>query len=205
MHIEKLNENKIRIFLNTDDLKAQNIDVHTLMSNSIESQDLFIDMLSIAEAQVGFKTNNYKLVIEALASSEGNFIFTITRVKPDESNGVKFKVKRQSVLPNKLLSIYKFNTFDNFCEFCNFINASTLNKLIKKLNNSTLILYKNQYYLILHNLKLSVADLKSFTYMISEFALCIKDESLQERKIQEYGKVIIQKNAINTCLKYFKE
>ena len=41
--------------------------------------------------------------------------------------------------------------------------------------------------------------------MISEFALCIKDESLQERKIQEYGKVIIQKNAINTCLKYFKE
>lgn len=203
MHIEKLNENKIRIFLNTDDLKAKNIDVHTLMSNSIESQDLFIDMLNLAEAQVGFKTNNYKLVIEALASSEGNFIFTITRIKPDASSGIKPKVKRQSVTPNKLLSIYKFSSFDNFCEFCKFINTSTLNKLINKLNNSKLISFNGQYYLILRNLKLGITDLKSFTYMISEFALCIKDEELQERKIQEYGKVIIPKNAINTCLKYF--
>ena len=40
------------------------------MSNSIESQDLFHDVLKLAEKEVGFKTNDYKLLIEALAVPE---------------------------------------------------------------------------------------------------------------------------------------
>ena len=64
MRIEKLNENKIRIFLGIEDLREKNIDLHDFMSNSFESQDLFLDLLTKAEAEVGFKTNNYKLLIE---------------------------------------------------------------------------------------------------------------------------------------------
>ena len=67
MQIEKLNENKIRITLNLDDLKENNIDLHSFMSNSIESQDLFYTMLDKAEKEVGFETKDYKLMIEALA------------------------------------------------------------------------------------------------------------------------------------------
>lgn len=67
MQIEKLNENKIRITLNLDDLKENNIDLHSFMSNSIESQDLFYNMLDKAEKEVGFETKDYKLMIEALA------------------------------------------------------------------------------------------------------------------------------------------
>ena len=208
MRIEKLNDNKIRIFLNLDDLKEKNIDLHTFMSNSIETQDLFLDMLSMAESEVGFKTHNYKLIIEALASSDGNFILTITRIKPEtqlssNANIIKPKVKRQSITPNKVVSIYKFNTFDEFCEFCNFINTGSLSKCIVKFKASSLVLYKNNYYLILNNLKLSVTDLKSFTYLLSEFATRITNEELFERKIKEHGKIIIGKNAILTCLKYF--
>ncbi len=45
MRIEKLNDNKITIFLNLDDLREKNINPHDFMSNSLESQDLFLDML----------------------------------------------------------------------------------------------------------------------------------------------------------------
>lgn len=208
MRIEKLNENKIRIFLNLQDLKEKNIDLHTFMSNSLESQDLFLDMLNIAETEVGFKTHNYKLIIEALASSDGNFILTITRIKPDAVSQIPSvlknpKAKRKSITPNKLLSIYVFNNFDEFCEFCNYINTSCLNKYINKLKNSSLILFKNKYYLVLNNLKLNVTDLKNFFYTISEFASRVRDEELLEKKLKEYGKLIIAKNAISTCLKYF--
>jgi len=206
MRIEKLNENKIRIFLNLEDLKEKNIDLHTFMSNSLESQDLFLDMLNMAENEIGFKTHNYKLAIEALASADGNFILTITRIKPEISlpiNNKKLKFKRQSITPNKLLSIYKFRNFEEFCEFCNYINTGTLNKYINKLKSSSLIYYKNDYYLILNNLKLSVPDLKCFSYVVSEFASRIKNEELLERKLKEHGKIIIHKNAITTCLKYF--
>lgn len=204
MRIEKLDENKIRVFLNLEDLKAKNIDLHTFMSNSIESQDLFLEMLNIAENEVGFSTNNYKLMIEAVASSDGNFIFTITRSKP-EITGKKFKVKRQSIVANKTPSIYCFNSFDEFCEFCSFINTGTLNKYIFKLKASSLILFNKKYYLVLDNFNLSVPDLKHFTYSISEFASRVKNEELLERKLKEHGKIIIARNAISVCLKYFSD
>lgn len=70
MQIEKLTENKIRITLNLDDLKEQNIDLHTFMSSSLESQDLFYNMLDKAEKEIGFKTKDYKLMIEAIAVPE---------------------------------------------------------------------------------------------------------------------------------------
>lgn len=205
MRIEKLNENKIRIFLSLEDLKEKNIDLHTFMSNSLETQDLFLDMLTKAETEVGFKTHNYKLAIEALASSDGNFIFTITRLKPESNLSVKnkkIKVKRLSVTPNKALSIYEFHKFDEFCEFCEFMSSGILNKYIPKIKSS-LILYNHKYYLILTNLKLSVPDLKVFANSISEFAIRQKNEDLFDRKLKEYGKIIISKNAISTCLKYF--
>ena len=63
MQIEKLNENKIRIILNLDDLKENNIDLHSFMASSIETQDLFYDMLDKAEKEVGFDTKDYKLMI----------------------------------------------------------------------------------------------------------------------------------------------
>ena len=73
MQIEKITENKIRITLNIQDLQEKNIDLHTFMSNSIESQDLFYDMLDKAEKEVGFETKNYKLMIEALAVPNRKF------------------------------------------------------------------------------------------------------------------------------------
>ncbi len=75
MQIEKITENKIRIILNMQDLQEKNIDLHSFMSNSIESQDLFYDMLDRAEKEVGFKTKDYKLIIEALAVPERKFYF----------------------------------------------------------------------------------------------------------------------------------
>ena len=75
LQIEKLNENKIRITLNLEDLKENNIDLHSFMASSIESQDLFYSMLDKAEKEVGFETKDYKLMIEALAIPNRKFCF----------------------------------------------------------------------------------------------------------------------------------
>ena len=70
MKFEKLTENKIRITLNIEDLEEKNIDFHSFMSSSLESQDLFLDMLEKAEKEIGFITKDYKLIIEAIATSD---------------------------------------------------------------------------------------------------------------------------------------
>ena len=61
MKFEKLSENKLRITLNIRDLADKDIDYHSFMSNSVDTQKLFLDMLEKAEEEVGFKTKNYNI------------------------------------------------------------------------------------------------------------------------------------------------
>ena len=100
MKIEKLTENKIRITLNIEDLAEKNIDFHEFMSNPIDSQALFLDMLEQAEKEVGFVTRDCKIMLEALVTSTGTFILTVTRVSPELSPSSsipkrKLKVKKK--------------------------------------------------------------------------------------------------------------
>lgn len=49
MKFEKLSENKIRITLTVNDLKEKDINFHDFMSNPLESQDIFLDILKEAK------------------------------------------------------------------------------------------------------------------------------------------------------------
>lgn len=205
MRIEKLTENKIRFILNMDDLKAKNIDFHSFMSNSIESQDLFLDMLEQAEEEIGFKTDNYKLIIEAVATSDGNFILTVTRIAEDiPDKGKIINQKANNTLPSKALSIYSFKSFDDFSKFCTYISTILSPTVNSRLKNSSLYLLDSTYYFILKNIRMNIKDYNCFCSAIAEFATHIKNADLIERKIKEYGKLIIENSAVSTSLKYFK-
>jgi len=201
LQIEKLNENKIRITLNLEDLKEKNIDLHSFMSSSIESQNLFYDMLDKAEREIGFKTKDYKLMIEALAIPEGNFILTVTRFLPDNEEKKKLKDKRKNICPEDSLSIYMFNTFDDYLEFCNYIQKYLNSNTYTQLEKTSLYQYNSKYYLCITNINLD--NFKTIHCSIIEFATYITNSSLFERKLIEYGKVIFKTNAINECIKVF--
>lgn len=201
MQIEKLTENKIRITLNLEDLKEKNIDLHSFMSSSIESQDLFYDMLDKAEKEIGFKTKDYKLMIEVLAIPEGNFVLTVTRFSSEKVENKKLKVKRKNICLEDNLSIYMFNKIDDYLEFCNYIQKHLNSTTYTHLEQTSLYKYNSKYYLCINNICLG--NFKSIHYSIIEFAAYITNSSLFERKLIEYGKVIFKTNAINKCIKAF--
>jgi len=201
LQIEKLNENKIKITLNSQDLKEKNISIHSFMSSSIESQDLFYDVLAEAEKKFGFKTEDYKLMIESLAFPEGNFILTITRFLPKTENTKKMKVKRKNVNFKNNLSIYSFNTFEDYIEFCNYIKIYLNNNTYSEFKNSSLYKYKSKYYLLTNLLNLDT--FKSIHCSIIEFATYITNSDLFKRKLIEYGKIIFRTDAVNECIKAF--
>ena len=58
MKFEKLSENKIRITLTPGDFEEKHIDFQDFMSNPLESQDLFLDILEEAKSQIGFNTSD---------------------------------------------------------------------------------------------------------------------------------------------------
>lgn len=203
MKIEKLTENKIKITLNIDDLDENNINLHSFMANSFETQDLFYTILDKAEKEVGFITDNYKLMIEALSSSDGNFILTITRLKQENTlPKKKVNAKRKELKIKDDVFIYKFTTFDDFSEFSKFLKLEAP-AILKKLKKSELFLYNSNYYFIIKNLNLHIDELKIMHYMFLEFSEYITNTKLFESKLNEYGKLIISENAMILANKYF--
>ena len=213
MKIEKLNEDKIRIILNTDDLKEKKIDLHTFLSNSVESQAIFLDMLDTAEKEIGFITDNYKIMIEALAISEGGFVLTITRISPDTEKFRPYAHKRKLRIKRKMPSldfknlIYAFPSFDVFCDFCKSLYKSNPNSVLYIENFSkqiSLYRYNDEYFLVLSDVS-NIPEIqlsKKFCSSIVEFGNFVSSSQVFENKIKEYGKNIISHNAISTCLRY---
>ena len=187
MKIEKINENKIRITFNNSYLQEKNIDIHSFMAKSIESQSLFLNLLDEAEREIGFITDNYKLSIEALALINGNFIITVTRIEKENLKSTRVTVRRKSVQNTKKL-IYKFSNFDDFCNFQNFLSISMPNVLDELSTAGTLYKYDDYFFFVLQNL-----DAKrslSISSAISEFATAVSNSDLILNKIREYGTLL---------------
>lgn len=207
MKIEKLNDDKIRITLNMEDLKEQDIDFHSFMSNPIESQDLFMDMLEKAEKEVGFVTEDYRVMIEALATSSGNFVLTVTRINPEKQKSTykakKINIKRKISTISDEKAIYCFDSFDEFLEYCKFLKNDILKYLNDFVSYNKLYEYNNKYYLVLEDIHMNTHLLKSFTSGITEFAHFVNDSDLFESKLLEYGNIIFKSNAIKECFNHF--
>lgn len=207
MKIEKLSDDKIRITLNMEDLKEKDIDFHSFMSNPIESQDLFMDMLEKAEKEVGFVTEDYRVMIEALAMSNGNFVLTVTRICPEKTKNTykpkKLNIKRKIPSVNSKKAIYCFETFDEFLGYCEFLKSDILKNIEDFSSHARLYEYRNQYYFVLEDLQMNVNLLKSFASSITEFAHFVDDSNLFESKLLEYGNVIFEDHAVTKCFKHF--
>lgn len=212
MKIEKLTENKIRAIVNLDDLEKNHTDLHTIMTKALETQGLVLEILSKAEKEVGFNTDGCKLLIEAFSSSDGNFIFTITKYKQNDN---KTNISSPTTLKNRLIakrkelniknktSIFRFDNFDNFCDF-SICASKSFNCDFSKLSKiSSLYLYNDTYYLILDKININYPYLKRFYSLVSEFGNFANSSKAFTSKLLEHGTVIIKKDAITAGIKFF--
>lgn len=206
MKFEKLNENKIRITLTIQDLAEKEIDFHVFMSNSAEAQDVLLDMLEQAKKETGFDPEDYNLKVEALVMADTNFIFTITKLPPEEKSKIskrKFTVKRKNVVPSSTQAVYCFNSFDDFNDFLVFLSKNTLFNYKKLAKSITLYEYKEKYYLLMNNINTEFIDKIKFYTNITEFAKCVTNSKVFASKLKECGTLIMKNNALEIGFKHF--
>lgn len=210
MKFEKLSENKIRITLTLHDFENKNIDFHDFMSNPLETQDLFLDILEEAKHQIGFNTTNYKVKIEALAMIDGDFVVNVTRIANKEKispieqvQKKKFKVHRKTAPITSNASIYKFDNFDDYCAFIEYLSKNNLENAYLISKKVTLYTYKDSYYLILENISEQYKNTRGFSSAITEFATYLNNSALFISKLYEFGKLVMKHNAIKISLKHF--
>lgn len=195
MKIEKLNENKIKITLSSEDLKARNIDVQSFIYNTPESQDLFWDVMQEAEKEYGFNVDESMVYVEASATASGIFTLTVTKTSNSlNQNKLRpklrkpnYKLKRKSINTPLDNSIYKFNTFDDICDFCKVSN-------INNFADNDLYEFNSNYYLLVS----TVPDSNILEYATKE-----RNPDILLAKIAEYGKKIVEKNALKIISENF--
>ena len=210
MKIEKLTENKIRIILNIEDLEKNNISFDSLHTNTPEIQTMILSILDKAEQEVGFYTQDSKILIEAISSFDGNFVFIITKSSTSSANFPSFSrkkpiAKRKTFKLDDNAIIYSFQNFDDFCDFCKALHIEFLShenlKLICK--NTSLYFYNNNYYLLISGINNNYEHLNVFFSVISEFTDRIDNLKNFDAKLVEHGKVIFNKNAISNTINIF--
>ena len=194
MKIEKLNIDKIRITLNIDDLKNNHIDLHSFMSNSTESQNLFFYILDLAEEQYGFSTDNYKVRVETMYLNNGSFILNITRFKENlNSKPPRVKAFQKNFCFDLNSCFFIFSSINDFLEFysilknifdpailqdCKYSLYSFKDSFFMSISscclNST---YKNTILNLLSEYCISIISKKnSFTLELKEFGKCLKND-----------------------------
>ncbi len=194
MKFEKITDIKIKIILSPQDIELNNISTENIFSDSIPSQKLLQNILNRAEKVLGFEVGDSKLLVEAIMSSDMEYIFTITKL--DE--------KQLHLKKNNNIFIFKFACFDDFISLCQFLKNFSFLCLKDISKNFSLIYYNNTYYLKfieINNYSIVIDYIKNF---FDEFGEDVSNSNNIDGFLSEYGKVIFSQDAISKCLYTFK-
>lgn len=193
MKFEKLNDTKIRIILSSKDMELNNISTENILSNSANSQKFLETIINQAEKELNFKTEDSQLLVEAVLPSSEECIFTITKLLGED-------VCRKNYINS---FIFKFDKFDDFVSLCIFLKNFSYLNLKGFSKNFSLIFYNDTYYLKLIEIENSSIITDYLKTLFEEFGQDVSLSAGIEGILNEYGKVVFSKNAIQKCLYSF--
>jgi len=173
MKFEKLTDNKIRIIFTLADMTEKKISAPSFFTDKTISQQLLQTMISEAEKEVDFKTDDCKLLVEAFSNIDGDIIVTITKLSDciDKNFSNEF-------------SIYKFENFDNLLDCYKYLKNMNLTYS----DNFSFVLYNNSFYLYFLNDNFSHSNY--LTNILTEFADSVEFSPKIIGTLNEYGKKI---------------
>lgn len=202
MKFEKITDDKIKVFFDKSDLKNNNISFHSFMANSLEKQDIFIQILSRADKELGFCTNDCKIIIEALTEYKDSFTLILCKYKENlKSNITKLHTNRKIFKPLSNVSIYKFSNFDDFFTFSSYINCYYPDIVNILQNFNSLYKINNDLYLFIYNISADKKMLFKLTSIFSEFCTLINlKNNFHSEKMLENSEVLIKDNALQTFI-----
>lgn len=167
MQIKKINNDKLKIILSSNDLDEKNVDIDSFLANPIESQNLFFEILHLAEEKYNFDIENNKAIIEAISLDNNIFILTITKISTDFSTY------------NQNSKVYCFEDINNLLNFYSFIKKNNIHT-----TNFETYKFLNKYYIVLNEEKSILENI------LLEFSNLLSNSSYLQDIFKEYGKRI---------------
>lgn len=199
MKMERLSQDKIRIFLTFDDLTERGIHKDDMWREIPKVHELFSEMMDQAYMELGFDATG-PLAVEVLAMPAQGMMVIVTRGKMNFSHG-------EDAMDEDLEEVYELEvTMDEMDQvtyaFHDFEDLLRLAKVINPLltDGGTLYSYKNKWILLIDAADMEDKQLQLIVAVLSEYG---EATSVTQAMLEEYGKTVIESDAVKVlCAKF---
>jgi adapter protein MecA 1/2 len=191
MKIERLSQDKIRIFLTFDDLMERGIHKDDIWREIPKVHELFSDLMDHAYSELGFDASG-PLAVEVFAMPSQGMVVIVTKGKPNDSAVSAEEdeeiYEMEVTLEESDLISYTFHDFEHLISVAKRIGPQYTDA-------GSLYSYKDKWIL---QLEYDDSDERRYDNLISILSEFGEANSLTEAMLEEYGKPILRENAIWT-------
>lgn len=200
MKVEKLGDNKVRIYITYDDLNDRGIDRDEIWQNGRKVQELFWDMMEHAYAEVGFEVAG-PLAVEAFTMPTEGIVVIVTQLPsslagaPDQGLLDEEDDLEEGVAPAEFSEAFIFV----FQDFEDVIRAAHSLRAHDGLGGS-LYHYKNRYHLFFDEEEIGEEQYDTIWSILHEYGDL---SATTKAMLDEYGKRVMDGNAVQTITEHF--
>lgn len=201
MKIERLSQDKIRIFLTFDDLLERGIQKEDLWREIPKVHELFSEMMDQAYSELGFDASG-PLAVEVIGLPAQGMVVIVTRGKTDaQQNGYSDEDEQDEdvyemevTLEISDVVMYAFRDFEDVISAARQLEASRLSQ------DGRLYAYQGRYILAFDSAGLEAPRYHALIALLAEYG---EATSVTAAVLQEYGKVIIAEGAVREINTFF--
>lgn len=199
MKIERLSQDKIRIFLTFDDLMERGIHKDDMWREISKVHELFSEMMEQAYSELGFDATG-PLAVEVFALPAQGMVVIVTRGSLDADSSQYIDDEDDEEIYEMEVTLEETDLISYvFSDTEHLISAAKL--LNRYLNGGgRLYYYKNQYVLQIDPVEMPETSYQSMIAVLSEYG---EANSVTTAVLEDYGKVVIAEDAIRTLCTYF--
>ncbi|KMY50627.1 adaptor protein MecA [Peribacillus loiseleuriae] len=191
MKLERLTNNKIKIFLTFDDLFDRGITIEDIKANSLKVHKLFQEMVEEACEEMNFKMSG-SIAVEIFSLQAQGVIIVVSKdeedilIDEDEYLDLDVRIGEHPYI------LYTFADIEAVIQLAHCVKQ--MNVCI------TLYKFESQYYLLIEKVPEELYD--TIISLSAEYGYA---STLTLYKLKEYGNCIISENAHLILTKYFSK
>ncbi|MBO8154928.1 MAG: genetic competence negative regulator [Bacillaceae bacterium] len=189
MRLERLGENKFKIFVTFDDLKERGFTREDIWHNLPKAHQLFQEMLFEASDELGIDLDGILMVKVHLLQAQGMLIVVTQDDDVVDDEYIEMKV----TLDESKEFIFLFPSFEAIIQAC-----KTLDHI--GMTGGSLYHLNDEYYMQFTEKDLTDMNKENVIAILSEFS---SPSTVTSFRLREYGKVIIEDKAVKQIVSYF--
>ncbi|MGG3194306.1 genetic competence negative regulator [Priestia aryabhattai] len=192
MRLERLNYNKLKVFLTYDDLTERGLTKEDLWTDTFKVKQLFREMIEQASQELNFEPTNSLSVEVFSLQAQGMVVFVTKQYEEETSYGEFDEDEFEDFIE---MQVMLDESEDMFFEFDSFEDVIQLTKRMSNFYDTDSVLYsfEQRFYMLLDYHMLSPAEVGNMIAVLAEYG---NPSTITKHRVNEYGKILVEKRAL---------